>query len=274
MISNSVSNADFREIADFVRRKSGIQLDDTKLYLIETRLGPLLREFSMRSYLELCRRAASDARVLSRIIDEISTNETSFFRDRSPFELLKYKLIPDVVDRQRSPRDSLKIWSAASSTGQEVYTIAMCCAEVMPRDELSQIRIVGTDISDRAVRSASMATYTNYEVGRGLPDALRNKYMRREGANWRFIDELRALVSFKQANLLESCRALGSFDIIFCRNVAIYFDLATRKSLFERLAQQLKPGGALVIGSSETLHGVTERFQRKDYLKSAFYTAR
>lgn len=274
MAASSVSAADFKEIAEFVRLKSGIQLDDTKRYLVETRLGPLLDEFSSRSYLDLCRRAASDSRVLTRIIDEISTNETSFFRDRSPFELLKYKLIPDMMDRQRSKLDRVTIWSAASSTGQEVYTIAMCCAEVMPRDELSRIRIVGTDISDRAVRSASMASYTSYEVGRGLPDALRNKYMRREGPRWRVIDELRALVSFRQINLLESCRSLGSFDLIFCRNVAIYFDLATRKSLFERLAQQLKPGGALLIGSSETLHGVTDRFHRKDYLKSAFYTVR
>ncbi|MEO1079402.1 MAG: protein-glutamate O-methyltransferase CheR [Pseudomonadota bacterium] len=269
-----VGAAEFREVAQFVHFKSGIQLDANKSYLVETRLGPLLDEFGASSYLELCRRASTDSRVLNRIIDEISTNETSWFRDSSPFELFKYKLIPEIMDRLNGRIDRLNIWSAASSTGQEVYSVAMCLAELLPMADLQRVRLVGTDISDRAVRAASMASYSNYEVERGLPATLRDKYMQSDGTRWKVREDLRALATFKQLNLLESFGVLGSFDIIFCRNVAIYFDLPTRKSLFERLARQLKPGGMLVIGSSETLHGVTDVYERKEYLRSAFYTVR
>ncbi|MEM1187793.1 MAG: protein-glutamate O-methyltransferase CheR [Pseudomonadota bacterium] len=272
--THPVGAAEFREVAQFVHHKSGIQLDANKSYLIETRLGPLLDEFAASNYLELCRRASTDSRVLNRIIDEISTNETSWFRDSSPFELFKYKLIPEIMDRLNGRIDRLNIWSAASSTGQEVYSVAMCLAELLPMADLQRVRLLGTDISDRAVRAASMASYSNYEVERGLPATLRDKYMQADGARWKVREDLRALASFKQLNLLESFGVLGSFDIIFCRNVAIYFDLPTRKSLFERLARQLKPGGMLVIGSSETLHGVTDIFERNEYLRSAFYTVR
>jgi len=274
MANHPVSPADFRDVAEFIRARSGIQLDENKGYLVETRLGPLLDELSIASYLELCRRARSDSQVLNRIIDEISTNETSFFRDKSPFELLKFKLIPDLMDRYGGRVDRLAIWSAASSTGQEVYSIAMACADVLPAAELARLKIVGTDISDRAVRLASAGSYSNYEVERGMETAQRDKHMIRDGDRWRVKDSLRALASFRQLNLLDSFSALGSFDLIFCRNVAIYFDLPTRKSLFERLARQLKPGGALVIGSSETLHGVTDRFERRDYMRSSFYVVR
>jgi chemotaxis protein methyltransferase CheR len=269
-----VSAAEFREVAEFVRARSGIQLEANKSYLVETRLGPLLDELSVSGYAELCRRARTDSRILNRIIDEISTNETSFFRDSSPFELLKFKLIPDIMDRSRGSLDRLSIWSAASSTGQEVYSIAMSLAEILSAAELARVRIVGTDISDRAVCLASIARYSNYEVERGMSPALRDRYMVRDGDRWRVRDDLRALATFRHLNLLDAFGSLGSFDIVFCRNVAIYFDLPTRKSLFEKIARQLRPGGMLVIGSSETLHGVTDLFERKEYMRSAFYTLR
>jgi len=274
MAHHPVGAAEFKEVTEFVRARSGIQLEANKGYLIETRLGPLLDELQIAGYAELCRRARTDAGILNRIIDEISTNETSFFRDGSPFELLKYKLVPDIMDRRHGNLDSLSIWCAASSTGQEVYSIAMSLAEILPTADLGKVRIVGTDISDRAVRAASIARYSNYEVERGMSDALRERYMVRDGNRWRIRDDLRALASFRQLNLLGTFMTLGSFDIIFCRNVAIYFDLPTRKSLFDKIARQLRPGGMLIIGSSETLHGVSDLFERRDYMRAAFYTVR
>ena len=274
MPERRVDAAAFRELAEFIRFKSGIILDESKTYLVETRLGPLLDEFKLETYMELCRRAHSDQRVMNRLIDEISTNETSFFRDNSPFELLKFRLIPEVMDRLSGAHDQVKIWSAASSTGQEVYSIAIACREIIGPAAANRVRIVGTDISDSAVRRASMGSYSELELGRGLPTEYLGRYFRAEGARWKVSDELRAMASFKQMNLLENCGSIGSFDIVFCRNVAIYFDNDSRRGLFERIARQLRPHGALLIGSSETMIGVTNIFERRDHLRSAYYVVR
>lgn len=264
-----VDGTAFRELAEFIHARSGIVLESSKSYLVETRLGPLLDELSIDSYLDLCRKAARDRTVLNRIIDEISTNETSFFRDRSPFELLKYRLIPELSDR--APGGRITIWSAASSTGQEVYSIAIACHDILGSAAAQRVRIVGTDISDRAVRKASYGAFTRYELERGLDSALRDRYFHRDGDLWRVNDALRAMASFRHLNLLDSLGTLGSFDIVFCRNVAIYFDRETRGSLFDRIARQIRPGGALVIGSSESLHGVTNRYERREHLRCSYY---
>lgn len=266
-----IDDAAFKELSQFIHFKSGIVLDQSKKYLIETRLGPLLQEIGVDSYMALCRRAGTDRAVLNRLIDEISTNETSWFRDKSPFDLLKFKLIPDLMDRLQGQPDNIAIWSAASSTGQEVYSIAMTLSEILPPTVLQRVRIVGTDISDAAVRRASAGEYSDFEMERGLTAAQRDKYFQRHGNGWKVRDNLRSMVLFKQFNLLDPLVTLGSVDIVFCRNVAIYFDLATRKQLFERIARQIRAGGALVTGSSETLHGVTDHFARHEHMRCAYY---
>lgn len=270
--AHTIDAAAFRELSEFIHFKSGILLDGSKQYLIETRLGPLLDEVQVDSYIELCRLAGRDRRVLNRLLDEISTNETSWFRDKAPFDLFKFKLLPDLMDRLQGRPDSISIWSAASSTGQEVYSLAMTAADILPPTALARMRITGTDISDAAVRRASAGHYTDFEMDRGLPGALRDKYFVRTDNGWRTNDQLRAMVMFKQFNLLDPLITLGSVDIVFCRNVAIYFDLPTRKQLFERIARQIRPGGALVIGASETLHGVTDHFERHEHMRSSYYT--
>lgn len=267
----TIDAAAFKELSQFIHFKSGILLDETKQYLIETRLGPLLEELEVDSYIELCRMAGRDRRVLNRLLDEISTNETSWFRDKSPFDLFKFKLLPDLMDRLQGMPDSISIWSAASSTGQEVYSLAMTADEILPSAAMERMRITGTDISDAAIRRASVGHYSDFEIDRGLPPALREKYFIRADNGWRVNDRLRSMVMFKQFNLLDPLITLGSVDIVFCRNVAIYFDLPTRKQLFERIARQIKPGGALVIGSSETLHGVTDHFERHEHMRSSYY---
>lgn len=273
MPSHKVDAASFRELSEFVRYKTGIILEEAKSYLIETRLGPLLDELGLDSYMDLCRKAQADTRVLNRVIDEISTNETSFFRDRSPFELLKFRLLPDLMDR-KGPTEPINIWSAASSTGQEVYSIAIACREILGPVATRRVRIVGTDISDSAVKRASMGSYSALEIDRGLPAVEKSRYFTPDGNRFKVSDELRAMASFKQMNLLDPFGTIGSFDIVYCRNVAIYFDAASRKQLFERIAHHLKPKGALVIGSSETMIGVTDIFERMEHMRCAYYVVK
>jgi chemotaxis protein methyltransferase CheR len=258
----------------------GILVDQSKAYLLESRLGPLLTEFQCRSYCELYTRAQRDTsqHLPQRIIDAICTKETSFFRDQTPFDLLKCKLLPDYFDRIRSTANStaprLSFWSAACSTGQEVYSIAMTLKELPVDCGHCRVTILGTDISDTALAQASLGCYNKTAMARGLsPDRIA-RYFQAVGSQWRVKDELRALVSFRKLNLLESFAGLGTFDIIFCRNVAIYFSQAERTRLFERLAEHLHPAGTLLIGVTESLQGITTRYVRKIYHNTAFYQLR
>ena len=258
----------------------GILVDQSKAYLLESRLGPLLEEFQCRNYCELYARAQRDAsrHIPQRIIDAISTKETSFFRDQTPFDLLKFKLLPDYFDRVRGTANGtvprLSLWSAACSTGQEVYSIAMTLQELPSDFGPYRSTILGTDISATALAQASDGCYNKVEMARGLsPDRI-TRYFQAVGSQCRVKDELRALVSFRKLNLLESFAALRTFDIIFCRNVAIYFSQADRTRLFERLAQHLHPAGALLIGTTESLQGITTRYIRKVYHNTVFYQLR
>lgn len=270
---------ELQKIAGFVHDKSGIVLDSKKAYLLESRLPPLISEVGCQSYGELYQLIVSgrNRELEHQLIDAVSTNETSFFRDQKPFELFKFKILPAILDAKASlpgaAAKTVNIWSAASSTGQEAYTLALTIHELLG-SAVSQYRfkIVGTDISDSAIVHASRGLYSQFEIGRGMPKNLLTKYFVQEGRSWRVKDELRAMTFFRKFNLMEPFTALGKFDIVFCRNVAIYFSMANRKSLFDRIAGQLNPHGALVVGSSESLMGVTDRFERKDYHTAVYYS--
>ncbi len=273
-----LSGNELSVISKFVRDLSGIVLDTSKSYLVESRLGPLAEEYNCKNYSELYFKARQDPskRIANRIVDAITTNETFFFRDNSPFELLRHKVIPDTIDRiMDSPRASfptMKIWSAACSTGQEVYSVAIILKELLGDDiKRWRIQLVGTDISDAAIAQASYGRYNKTEISRGLrPDQLK-KYFEEHENYTKVSDEIRYLANFRRLNLLEPFGFMGKFDIILCRNVAIYFDMEDRKSLFDRLADQLNPRGALLIGATESLFGVSDRYERKSYMNSVFY---
>ncbi len=258
----------------------GILVDQSKTYLLESRLRPLLEEFQCHSYSELCARAQRDVSwsIQRRIIDSISTKETSFFRDQAPFELLQFKLLPDYLDRVRDTANDagprLSIWSTACSTGQEVYSIAMTLKALPINLRHYCITVLGTDISDAAIAQASYGCYNKVEIVRGLPPDKITRYFQVVGSQWRVKDELRALVSFRRLNLLEPLGGFGTFDIIFCRNVAIYFNQLDRVRLFERLSEHLHPAGALLIGATESLQGVTTRYLRMVYHNTTFYQLR
>lgn len=275
-----LSAAEVRQLAAYIYDISGIHLDDSKGYLLETRLAPLLTTFQCDSYGDLCRLARADhsGHVNLALIDAISTNETLFFRDRKPFDLLRYKIVPDIIDRQRRERPGgrlrLSVWSAACSTGQELYSIAISLKELLPHAGADEIRLLGTDISDDAVARASYGVYSRFEVARGLPEAILRRYFRPYGDGWRVIDEIRSMVVFKRFNLMNSFAGLGYFDIVFCRNVAIYFTPPDRQRLFEKIARVLKPGGALIVGGAESLAMMGDRFQARHYLEGIYYQVR
>jgi len=263
-------------VAKYVHEQTGIVLDKTKSYLVESRLGPLAEELSCRSYTELLTKARTDIRktVQNRIIDAITTNETFFFRDNNPFELLRHKVFPDLFDKIMAPGNylkRLKIWSAACSTGQEVYSIAVILRELLSDVDTWNIRILRTDISDAAIAQASYGRYNRTEISRGLNPSQLSKYFNQDGNAYRIKDELRAMATFKKQNLLKPFIGMEKFDVILCRNVAIYFSPDSRKDIFERIANQLNPGGILIIGASESLMGISSRFTRKDYMRSVFY---
>lgn len=269
-----VTPQDLLELAKLIKQLCGLALDDSKGYLVESRLTQLAQEAGCATYVELCRRAvAGDRQVRTKVIDAITTHETLFFRDNSPFNVLQHRVIPDIIDsKANSPlAKRLRIWCAACSTGQECYSVAIVLSELLPNITSWNVNILGTDISDASIAQASRGHYSAYEVGRGMPPHYLNKYMVREGANWKVRDPLRALVQFDRRNLLENFHDLGPFDVIFCRNVAIYFDAPTRQNLFLRLADRLTPAGYLFVGAAESLADLGPRFAPKMYCRSIFY---
>lgn len=273
-----VATDDIKEISKYILHISGIDLKESKAYLIETRLGDLMKEYKCSSYRELCSKAKTDSNkaIENKIIDAISTNETLFFRDIRPFEVLQHKILPDLIDR-RTERSSgllpipIRIWSAACSTGQEVYSIAMVLKELLLDLKKYNVKLLGTDISDSAIGQASYGTYNKFEIERGLSKEKLQKYFIPNGGNWKINDEIRAMVSFAKQNILKPLAGLGKLDIIFCRNVGIYFNLENRKKLFENIASILAPDGYLIIGSTESLTGICSLFEPKRYLRTIYY---
>jgi chemotaxis protein methyltransferase CheR len=258
---------DIALVSETVYELCGIVLGESKAYLIESRLIPLLGRVGCASLGELCRRvrASRDRALISEIVNAITNRETLFFRDGAPFETLRRSILPDLIaQKARAPHPDdrqLRIWSAACSTGQEPYSLGMTLLELLPDFPLCTVSLLATDISETALAQAREGTYSDYEVDRGLSSQSRDSYFTRAGANWKASDKLRGLIRFEKRNLMEPFTDLGQFDVILCRNVAIYFDALSRESLFHRLAAQLTTDGYLFVGSSETLTDLGPRFR-------------
>ncbi|NNF98445.1 MAG: protein-glutamate O-methyltransferase CheR [Desulfobacteraceae bacterium] len=265
--------------SNYIHKLTGISIDQSKAYLLETRFGRLLQETDSTTYADLYHKARMEPgkHLEKKIIDAITTNETLFFRDTGPFDLLRHKIIPELIDsriaKANGTRPSLKIWSAACSTGQEVYSIAIVLKELLAKGNYN-IKLLGTDISDAAVTQASYGDYNKFEIERGLPKDKLIKYFSSSGSRWKVSDELRSMATFRKINLLTPFTNLGKWDIVFCRNVAIYFTLEDRQKLFSQIAQVLEPDGYLIIGSTESLTGVCPSFVPKRHLRTIFYTKR
>jgi chemotaxis protein methyltransferase CheR len=254
--------AEFAFIAREVRLRSGLVLTSDKSYLLETRLSPIMRRegFSSLKELIVAARSRRDEKMLWAITDALTTNETFFFRDKTPFDLFKDAVVPSLVKaRGASPR--VRILCAACSTGQEPYSLAMLIDELRDMGITLNAEIVGVDISDRVLEKAKAGLYSQFEVQRGLPAKQLVKHFEKVNDMWRISDRIRGAVRFQRFNLLEDLRSLGRFDVVFCRNVLIYFDQPTKKLTLERLAGSMPEDGFLLLGAAETLMGVTDAFE-------------
>lgn len=261
----------------YIKSICGNNHDASKAYLIETRLAPLLLDTGATSWIQLFSKVKNDptGALKKKVINLITTNETSFFRDSVPFELLQYKIIPDLIDLKKKQNSGgvipIRIWSAACSTGQEVYSTLILFKELLGDMKGYDIRILGTDISDKVMSAASYAKYSKIELERGLTQDQINKYFVQDGSMWRVRDDIRAMATYKTMNLIDPFIFPYKFDIVLCRNVAIYFSIDDRKSLFGKIANVLSPNGYLIIGSTESLTGICPQFESKRYLRSVFY---
>ena len=267
-----------QSVAQYIYSLCAISLDETKDYLIEGRLAGLIAETKSSSFTQLVSlaRAEASGALRRRIIDEITTGETLFFRDTAPFDLLRHKIIPEIVDRRARmvARTPIRIWSAACSTGQEIYSIAILLRELLVDVSRYDIHLLGTDISDQAIARASRGHFTPVEISRGLSESARVKSFEPIPGGWKLRDEVRGMASFRKLNLMEDFSSLGKFDIVFCRNVAIYFNDRDRTSLFNRIGQRMENDGYLVVGSMESLSGICPQFEAKRHLRSVFHQLR
>jgi chemotaxis protein methyltransferase CheR len=249
----------FESLRKFLYERSGLSLEGDKLYLVESRLLPIAREAGLPDLASLVSRLACDRDLAQSVIDAMTTNETFFFRDRVPFDKFRNVMLPQLL-AARSAERRLRIWCAACSTGQEPYSLAMLLDEEARRLTGWTIEILATDLSRRAIESAKQGLYSQFEVQRGLPITLLLRYFQRAGDRWQINEFLRSRVSFREFNLLSDYRALGRFDAIFCRNVLIYFDVPSKRDILARLSRTLARDGFLLMGSAETVIGLSDAF--------------
>ena len=265
----------FAWICKHLLDSTGLVLGPDKLYLVESRLSPVARKYNAADLDALtdALRAGKNADLLRDVTDAMMTNESFFFRDGKPFDQFKSVVLPRLL-QARATQKSIRIWSAACSTGQEPYTLAMILKEEAAKLAGWRIEIVGTDLSREALERARLGAYSQFEVQRGLPITLLVKYFKQDGDRWAIAPELKANISFKQLNLLTDFTSLGSFDVVFCRNVLIYFDQPTKTKILEKISRMMPPDGVLYLGGAETVLGVTDKFapmpeQRGIYVHAA-----
>jgi chemotaxis protein methyltransferase CheR len=255
-----VTPMDYEFLRKLLKERSGLDLSSDKQYLVESRLTPLARRVGLPGIAELVQKIRSGTEPLtSEVVEAMTTNETFFFRDKIPFDHLRQTLLPELV-QARANRRALRIWCAASSTGQEPYSIAMCIKEFAPLAGW-RVEIVATDLSQGVLEKSKAGIFSQFEVQRGLPIQMLVKYFRQTGELWQLNADIRAMVQHRQLNLLQDFSHLGTFDVIFCRNVLIYFDQDTKINIFDRLARVLEPDGVLALGAAESVVGISDAFR-------------
>ncbi len=256
--------SDFELIAGLLKQRSGLVLTPDKGYLLESRLSSVARRWDFKSFDEMIQslRAKRDEKLLSEITEAMTTNESFFFRDTKPFDQFRDLVLPHLLTARASKR-SFRIWSAACSTGQEPYSLAMLLKEADSKLAGWRIEIIATDLSNEVLDKAKEGLYTQFEAQRGLPITLLMKYFTQAGDHWQISQDLRRMVTYRTFNLLESPAALGHFDVIFLRNVLIYFDPPTKSKILEGMSRQLASDGFLYLGGAETVLGVSDKFKPK-----------
>jgi chemotaxis protein methyltransferase CheR len=267
-----MTDQEFDAVRRLLLERCAIVLDPGKEYLVETRLAPLARQLGLNSVGELIarlRRESGDG-LLRQVVEAMVITETSFFRDHHPFEALRKAVLPDLIGRRRDER-RLNVWCAASSTGQEPYSLAMLIREHFPELAGWQVSLLGTDLSGEVLARAREGRYNQIEVNRGLPAALLLKYFEQRGTEWLLKPSVRAMVEFREVNLARPWPLLPRMDLVLIRNVMIYFDAGTKKTILGHLARLLRPDGYLLLGGAETTFNLDASYRRVEPLKGSFY---
>jgi chemotaxis protein methyltransferase CheR len=256
-----VNPPDYEYLRKLLKDRSGLDLSADKQYLIESRLLPLSRKCGVAGIGELVQKMNDGSvSIISQVVEAMTTNETFFFRDKVPFDHFRDLIMSELL-KARAGRKSIRIWCAAGSTGQEPYSLAMCLKEISAATAGFRIEIIATDLSQEVLEKSRAGIYSQFEVQRGLPIQLLVKYFRQTGEFWQISADIRAMVQHRQLNLLHDLSGLGVFDVIFCRNVLIYFDQDTKINVFNRLAKAVEADGFLVLGAAETVVGLTDTFK-------------
>lgn len=270
---NEILPENYRFLQAHVYSQVGIVLEDNKHYLFESRLAPIVQQFSLGSINDLCALllAKRNPEIGQQVVEAMTTNETYFFRDPAHYEAIRTVLLPKLMAERQATR-KMRFWSAASSTGQEAYSLAMLLMNEGLKDW--NIQILGTDFSSKVVERARSGNYQQIEVNRGLPAALLLKYFRRSGLEWQLTEPVKKMARFETIDLRKSLRTLGPFDMVFCRNVMIYFDNKTKMNILKELHGTMFRGGWLLLGSTEAAFGLEEWFDRQTVGNVTVFVAR
>ena len=263
----------YRFLQKHVYSQVGIVLEDNKHYLFQSRLAPIVKQLSLGSINDLCAlvHGQSNAEIGQQVVEAMTTNETYFFRDPTQYEAIRTVLLPK-LKQERQATKNLRFWSAAASTGQEAYSLAMLLLEEGLKGW--NIELLGTDFCSKVVKRARSGIYQQIEVNRGLPTPLLVKHFRRSGLDWQLTEPVRRMAHFETIDLRKSMRTLGPFDLVFCRNVMIYFDNETKRKIMKELHSTLFRGGWLLLGGAETAFGLDEWFDRQTVGNTTVYVAR
>ncbi|MBV8835299.1 MAG: protein-glutamate O-methyltransferase CheR [Alphaproteobacteria bacterium] len=252
---------DYDYLRKLLKDRSGLILSADKQYLVESRLTPLARKAGIATLADLVSKIkANNERLTVEVVEAMTTNESFFYRDKVPFDHFKDAIMPSLLAARAKER-RIRIWCAAASTGQEPYSLAMCLKEMKDKIAGWRVDIIGTDLSTEVLEKAKAGVYSQFEVQRGLPIQMLVKYFTQTGDTWQISPEIRAMVQYKPLNLLADFAHLGNFDVVFCRNVLIYFDQETKIGVLNRIARMLEGDGFLVLGAAETVVGLTEAFK-------------
>lgn len=273
MTTRQISPQEYDDFRRYLEDASGIVLGDNKHYLVTSRLNRLMREFEIEDFAHLMQqlKVQRKSKLHEQIVDAMTTNETLWFRDTYPFEVLKHELLPEVTGNKAR---QLRIWSAASSSGQEAYSISMTIQEYLsskPGSLPANIQIIGTDISATMLRDAGTAVYDKMSLARGISEDRKKRFFTSQGDKWQVRPEIKSRASFRELNLLNNFTTLGKFDIIFCRNVLIYFSSEIKSDILNRMAQSLNPGGYLFLGGSESPSSYTDAYEMVRTPKGVVY---
>jgi chemotaxis protein methyltransferase CheR len=274
MTTTILNSGTFEFVRKLVLDKSAIVLQASKMYLIEARLAPIAKENGFADVKGLVDKikATNNRSLVQQVIEAMTTNETSFYRDISPFDALKAVIVPELILKRQSER-KLIVWSNACSSGQEVYSIAMLLRENFPELQGWDVKLIASDLSTQILEKARSGIFNQTEINRGLPPNLMQKYFLKQGVNFQIKDEIRKMVEFRVINLIESYPPMPKVDIVFLRNVLIYFDPQTKASILNKVRTVMRPDGYLFLGGAETTMGLDTDFKRLQVQKTVVYRA-